>query len=66
MQVLPIHADLLFFEKCCSFCYSPTCSSGLPQVNVFLTTYNMQLTNNKKQRAVWRTKTKNAKLTITL
>jgi len=24
-------------------------SSGLPQDNVFLTTYNMQLTNNKKQ-----------------
>jgi len=32
----------------------------------FLTTYNTQLTNNKKQWAVWRTKTKNAKLTTTL
>jgi len=28
---------------------SRTYSSGLPQGNVFLTTYNMQLTNNKKQ-----------------
>jgi len=32
----------------------------------FLTTYDMQLANNKKQWSVWRTKTKNAKLTITL
>jgi len=32
----------------------------------FLTTHNMQLTNNKKQWAVWHTKTKNAKLTIAL
>ena len=32
----------------------------------FLTTYNMQLTNNKKQWAVWRTKTKNAKPTNAL
>ena len=32
----------------------------------FLTTYNIQLTNNKNQWAVWRTRTKNAKLAITL
>jgi len=34
--------------------------------HVTMQTYNMQLTNNKKQWAVWRTNTKNAKLTITL
>jgi len=35
-------------------------------LNPAMATYSMQLTNNKKQWAVWRTKTKNAKLTIML